>query len=110
VLPPGVVPLVQLFEMFSGDMGVDLSGSDIGMAQHHLDRPQVCPPFQKVRGKGMSQGVGRKRFGDPSALCIISQPMPESLPAHLLPGSISKQDGAGPSFEELRSCTFQIDL
>jgi len=40
------------------DMGVDLRRADIGMAQHGLQRAQVCAALQQMRGEGMAQHMG----------------------------------------------------
>ena len=36
------------------DVGVDLRGGNIGMAQKLLHRAQICPSFQQMTGKGMT--------------------------------------------------------
>ena len=36
------IAVVDFFEAGMLDMGVDLRGSDTGMAQHHLDGPEIC--------------------------------------------------------------------
>jgi hypothetical protein len=43
---PGVKFSVQLLEPFLGNMGVNLSGGDIRMAEHQLYGPQVGAAFQ----------------------------------------------------------------
>ena len=40
-------------------MGVDFSRGNAGMTEHFLDNTKVCPVFHKMRGKGMTEGVGR---------------------------------------------------
>jgi hypothetical protein len=39
-------------------MGVNLGGGQVRVAQQQLQDPQVGPPGQKMGGKGMAQGVG----------------------------------------------------
>jgi hypothetical protein len=41
-----------------GDVGVDLGGRDVGVAQQGLDHPQVCAAFQQVGREGVAQDVG----------------------------------------------------
>ena len=38
-------------------MGVDFGRGDIGVPQHRLDRPQIGPIGQQMRGKGVAQSV-----------------------------------------------------
>jgi len=47
----GVEPIVDAAELFPADMGVDLGRRDLAMTEHELDRPQVRPSFQEVRGE-----------------------------------------------------------
>src|SRR4051812_7228878 len=42
-------------QMIPCHMGVDLGGSDVGMAQQRLHAAQIRPPFHQVGGKGMAQ-------------------------------------------------------
>jgi len=50
---------MDFFEAGLLDMGVDLCGSDAGMAQHHLDGSQIRSMIQEVGGEGMPQHMGR---------------------------------------------------
>lgn len=59
---------VNLLQSLAGDMGVYLSGGDIHMAKHHLNRTKVCSPLQKVARKGMAE----KMRGDPLAHASLS--------------------------------------
>jgi hypothetical protein len=36
-------------------MRVVLRGTDVGVAQQFLDRPQVCSPFQQMRGEAVPE-------------------------------------------------------
>jgi hypothetical protein len=53
---------MQFFELLACDMGIDLGGGYIDMAQHYLNSPQVRPAFQQVTGKRMPQTVGGDLF------------------------------------------------
>ena len=52
----------QFAQAFVQNVGVNFGRRDIGVAQQRLDRPQVGTARQKVRGKGVAQGV-RRDFG-----------------------------------------------
>jgi len=89
--------LVEFFQSAAGDLGVDLGGGQIGMAQHRLDRSQVGAALQKVRGKGMSQHVRGNRAVDPGQPHIFFQQLPA---AH---GAISGARG-GRAHEGSKDC------
>jgi len=48
---------VDGFEAFLIDVGVDLSGGDIGVAEEFLDDSEVGAVFEKVGGEGVAQEV-----------------------------------------------------
>lgn len=50
---PRVALGMDLPEPLPVDVGIDLGGGDVCMAEHHLDRAQVCPPLEEVGGKGV---------------------------------------------------------
>ena len=47
--------LVQLLEPFAGDMGINLGGRNVGMAQQELHYAQIRAVVEQVRGEGMAQ-------------------------------------------------------
>ena len=49
---------MQRLEPLPGDVGVDLGGGDVGMAQQHLHGAQVGAVVEQVGGEGVAQGVG----------------------------------------------------
>lgn len=57
-LPSGVIPAVDRLEARLVDMGVDLRGGDVAVAQQFLDDAQVGPAAQQVGGKAVPQHVG----------------------------------------------------
>ena len=59
----GVQAVVQRPEAGLMDVGVDLRGADVGMAQHGLDGPEVGPVVQQVGGEGVAQDMGTHRLG-----------------------------------------------
>lgn len=56
--------LVDFFQMLVGDVGIDLGGSDRGMTEHGLDRPDVSTIDEEVGGKAMTQRMGMNVFED----------------------------------------------
>src|SRR5262245_3603635 len=50
--------LVNVPEAVSGDMGVNLSRADIGVAEQFLDHAKVGAVFQEMRGKAVARQGG----------------------------------------------------
>ena len=55
----GVMLGVDPLQPGPGVVGVELGGGDVGVSQHHLDRPQIRPADQEMGGEGMAQDMGR---------------------------------------------------
>ena len=78
VLMAGMGLLVHLLEARGVQVGVNLGGGQVGMAQKHLQDPQIGPPGQQVGGKGMPQGMGAQGL-HPCLEGILLQELPETL-------------------------------
>lgn len=48
-----------LFQVRGHDVGVNLRGPDVGMAQKLLDVPDAGPALEHLRGARVAQGMGR---------------------------------------------------
>ncbi len=57
-LRAGVEFLVDGFEVFLVDVGVDLRAGDVGVAEEFLDDAEVGAVFEEVGGEGVAQKVG----------------------------------------------------
>ena len=64
ILPP-VEPLMDVPQPLVGDVGVDLGGGHVLVAQKLLDASEVGAAGQKVGGVGVAQGVGRHLLCEP---------------------------------------------
>lgn len=51
-------------EVGVGDVGVDLGGGDVGVAEDGLDGAEVGAVHEEVGGEGVAEGVGGDVFGD----------------------------------------------
>ncbi|MCH6587987.1 MAG: cytochrome P450 [Proteobacteria bacterium] len=49
----------QGLEALAEDVGIDLGGRDVGVAEHLLDRAQIGAVVEQVAGEGVAQDVGR---------------------------------------------------
>ena len=50
----------QLLQAVAHDMGIDLRGGDVGVAEHFLDAAQIGAVLQQMAGEGVAQHVGRQ--------------------------------------------------
>lgn len=55
---------MDVAKMGVGDMGVDLGGADVGVAEERLDRAEVGAVDEEIGGEGMAEGVRGNVFGD----------------------------------------------
>ena len=58
---PRMELVVHLAQPLARDVGVDLGGRDVGVAQHGLQRPQVRAPLEQMGGEGVAEHVRRQR-------------------------------------------------
>ena len=61
---------MNLSQSTAGHVGVYLRGREVGVAQHHLHRPQVGPALEQVGRETVPEGVGRDVLLDPGGLPI----------------------------------------
>lgn len=61
-------PVINLDQMFHGELGVTLRGREAFVAEHLLNGPQVCAFFEQMRAERMAKrvrvNVGRESLGD----------------------------------------------
>ena len=55
---------MDFFEVGVGDVGVDLGGGDVGVAEHGLDGADVGAVHEEVGGEAVAEGVRGDVFGD----------------------------------------------
>lgn len=60
----GMVFFVYLAEVGVGDVGIDLSGGDVGVAEHGLDGAEVGAVHEEISGETVAEGVGGDVFRD----------------------------------------------
>lgn len=92
------------------EMGVDLSGGQIGMAEHFLHRAQVRAAFQQVGGERMANGVRRGGFGDAGRLQMAAQDLPHAHARELAAARIDKDFFLQASPNQLRPGVREILL
>ena len=64
-------PSVHIHQMVLRDVGVNLGGGYIHMAQHGLDGAQVRAALEQMGGKRVSQFVWAQNFGDAGFDCRL---------------------------------------
>ena len=63
-------------------MRVDLSRSDIGVAEHGLNAAQICSALDEVSSKGVPEDVRAQVAGDTRRFSTSFEQLPEPLPSH----------------------------
>jgi hypothetical protein len=91
-------------------MGIDLGGGDVGMAEHHLDRPQVGAMAEEMAGEGVADHMGRDFLGDARHQCRFAEDLPESQPGHAGAAAGDEEIVAPPVFQNQRPGGLQIVL
>ncbi|MEY2721761.1 MAG: hypothetical protein RL597_1206 [Pseudomonadota bacterium] len=81
---------VQALHALAGDVGIDLSRRQIGVTQEHLHHAQISAVIEQMRGEGVTQGMRRQRFVDPSRLCVSLDEIPKGLARHRLTAASRK--------------------
>ena len=71
--------VISLGKVLKIEPRVDLRGSDAGMPQKLLHRPQITAGLQQMAGKGMSQHVGMHRCRQTSQLTAPLESLPDRL-------------------------------
>jgi len=73
---------VDLLQVVGQDVGVNLRGGEVGMAEHFLDVADVGPALEHLSGAGVAERVGGDSRGDPGLFCISGDGAPQVLPGH----------------------------
>jgi hypothetical protein len=74
--------LVQVLQPFSGNVRINLCAGQIGMAEHDLNAPEICPVFEEVGGKRVPQCVWRDILANGGLKSPFLDDIPERLTAH----------------------------
>lgn len=61
---------MDFLELLVGQVGIDLGGGNICVAQKRLDRTQVGAVYKKVGGKTMAQLMGVYLFWNPRGTSV----------------------------------------
>ena len=81
-LPTWMVPLMEFLHSMLGNVRVNLSCRQVGMAQQQLYDPQIRAVIQQMGCESMPEGVRRQFFLDARGLRMSLNSIPESLPCH----------------------------
>ncbi len=99
---------MKFFQPLLIDMGVDLGGGDVCMAEHELHGSQVCAMGQEVGGKGMTQHVRGDGFADSGRPRRLLDDLPEAQSAHGAAPVADKKGIAAATLEDQRSCRLEV--
>ena len=81
---------VNILQLLLDQLGVNLRGADVRVAQHFLDGAEIRPVFQKMRRERVAQGVRRNRLLNARLVLVGLDDLPEALAGHALPADIHK--------------------
>jgi hypothetical protein len=101
-----MVLMVVLLQIFRIDVSVDLGGTDVGMTQQLLDRPQVGAAFKQVRRKTVPEGVYFCRYSH--RLSQFVKPFPHAFPGKATPQSVYKNSPFTGTFHEFGPGFIQV--
>lgn len=62
---------MNLAKVRVGDVGVNLGGGDVGVAEHGLDRAEVGAVHEEVSGKRVAESVRGDVFGDAGGFGVV---------------------------------------
>ena len=82
---------------------VDLGGTDIGVAEHFLNRPQVSASAEEVRGERMPQQMRFNGFGDSRPACMRLHHQPHRLTGNRGAAVTEEKLAAGFAFHKMWS-------
>jgi len=102
--------LVNGLESACVHMGIDLGGGNVGMAEHHLHRAEICPACQQVGGKGMPHSVRADFFVDSPVDGQLPDDLPEPVSGHGPAPVTDKEIWTGTVLEQGRSAALQVIL
>jgi hypothetical protein len=74
-----VVPIVGLPHVVLADVGVDLRGRDVGVAEQGLDGAQVGAALEQVGGEAVAELVRRDGAGDAGRDRVLAEFLEEAL-------------------------------
>src|SRR4030043_185920 len=77
-----MITLVNLLQSLSCDMGIYLSGGNIHVTKHHLNRTEIRPPFQKMACEGVTEKMGGNSFPNTRPPTIGFDIFPALFSAH----------------------------
>ena len=82
---------VNGFESVPGDVGVDLSSGNIGMAEKFLDNAQVRAALEEMRRERMAKRMRSDGLSNAGKPCVFFDHLPHELPRQPFPASAQKK-------------------
>ena len=91
VSSPWMVLVVDFFQVFPVDVGINLGGGDVGVAEHLLDRPEIGAGVEKMSGKGVADRVRRDLLLQGGAADVLVQEVAHRPIAEPFPVAINEK-------------------
>ena len=83
--------VIHSLQILFDELCIDLSGGNIAVTQHFLNRPEIRSVLEQMRRKAVPQRVRRDLLVDVRFFLIVFDDLPESLTAHALAGDVYEQ-------------------
>src|SRR5689334_14940755 len=84
--------LMHLPKVVAVHVRVDLRRRDAGMAEHLLDRPEICPALEQMCREGMPERMGRDVLRDAGAIDVMLQDLPGAHPGQRSAARVEKEN------------------
>src|SRR5215210_3229769 len=82
---------VGLLELLAREVGVELGGGEIGVAEHLLDRAQIAAAGKQMRREGVPQRVRAHPVAESRRLRVAKDDLVEALPGERATAEVDEQ-------------------
>ncbi len=90
------------------NVGVNLGGVDVGVAEHHLEGAEIDTASEHVAGEGMAHVFRTDCLADAAASRHFADDLPEAGAGHRAALAGNKEKAAAPSAKQGRAALVQI--
>src|SRR3954451_8324191 len=100
---------VDVLQAVAREMRVELSGGDVGVAEHLLDRAEVAAAGEQVRRERVPERVRRHAVGEAGGRRVPADDLVEALAGERLAAEVDEQVRDDPAVHQRRAAAVQVD-
>src|SRR5215207_1383482 len=104
-----VRPEVDVLQPFAREVGVELGGRDVCVAEHLLDRAEVAAAREQVGGEGVPERVRAHPVREPGGLRVPANDLVEALAGEMAAAEVHEQVHLRRPLDELRPAALEVD-